>query len=120
MTLEQLKRRGFSLPNLWCFCEENEKNTEHHLVHCPRIWSLWSFLLAVLSVKWLAPLLVENFIICSNKTLVRKDENMLLKAALCCMVWEIWKEWNSVVFKDEVYTFYSWPSFVIGSDSLFF
>lgn len=50
VTLDQLKRRAFSLASR-CFCKEND-NIEYLLIHCPKVWSLWSFLLASLGVKW--------------------------------------------------------------------
>lgn len=42
MTLDQLKRRCFSLANRYYFCEEDEEIIEHFLVHCPKVWTVWS------------------------------------------------------------------------------
>lgn len=65
MTLDWLKRRGFSLANRCCFCGEDEENLEHLLIHCYKIWTLmWSSLLSALGIVWVAPLLVKDFIIC--------------------------------------------------------
>ena len=36
MTLDQLKRRGFSLGNRCCFCGDDEENIEHLLIYCPK------------------------------------------------------------------------------------
>ena len=49
MTLDQLKRRGFSLANRCCFCGEEEENIEL-FIHCPKISTLWSSLLAALDI----------------------------------------------------------------------
>ena len=52
MTLDQLKRRGFSLANRCCFCGDDEENIEHLLIHCTKIWALWSILVEALGIAW--------------------------------------------------------------------
>ena len=66
MTLDQLKRKGFSLANRCLFCGEDEENIEHLLIHCPRIWTLWSSLLAALGIVWVTPLLVKDHLLEQN------------------------------------------------------
>ena len=104
MTLDQLKRRGFSLANRCCFCGDDEENIEHLLIYCPKIWTRWSTLVEALGIMWVTPQLVQDFIICWNKPPMRKDERRISRAALCCLFWAIWKERNKVVFEDDVFS----------------
>ena len=130
MTSDQLKRRGFSLANRCCFCADDEEYIEHLLIHCTKIWALWSILVEALGIAWVTPRLVKDFIICWNKLPMRKDKRRISSTALCSLFWAIWKERNKVVFEDDVfslsrlkncfvhYSLCSWASLIPCSDSL--
>ena len=63
-TLNQLKRREFSLAANRCpLCEKEDENIEHFLIHCPMVWGILTFLLAAMGVAWVPPLLVKDLII---------------------------------------------------------
>ena len=74
MTMDQLKRRGFSLANRCSFCGKDGENIERFLIHCPMIWDLWYFLLAALGIVWVTTLLMKDLIIGWNKIPMRKEE----------------------------------------------
>ena len=78
MTLDPLKKRGFSLANRCCFCRDDEENIEHLLIYCTKIWAI---LVEALGIVWVTPQLVKGFIICWNKLLMRKDEIRISRAA---------------------------------------
>ena len=41
LTMDQLKKRDFSLANRCPFCGQTEEVLEHLFIHCPQIWDLW-------------------------------------------------------------------------------
>ena len=63
LTLDQLKRRGISLVNRCCLCEENEETIDHLLIHCPRAKILWDILLAITGFNWVPPCSVRQLLL---------------------------------------------------------
>lgn len=47
-TLDQLKRRGWCLPNRCYLCKGEEESTNHILLHCPKTIMLWYLIFAIL------------------------------------------------------------------------
>lgn len=75
------------------------------------------------------PWLVRDFIRCWNKIPVRKTDRNFKTAALCCLMWVIWKEYDTIVFKDAefslnwmksefIHAMWSWASVNTRFDSL--
>ena len=104
LTLDQLKRRRFSLVNRCYLCGEAEENIDYLLIHCLKIRTLWSSLLTALDIAWVTPLMTKDVIISWNKILLRKDDHKISRATFCCLFWAIWKEINKVVFEDEQFS----------------
>ena len=42
LTMDQLKKRGFSLVSRCAFCGKDEEFLEHLLIHCPKVWCMWT------------------------------------------------------------------------------
>ena len=63
LTLDQLKRRGFSLANRCYLCGEEEENVDHLLIHCLKIRTSWSSLLTALDIAWVKLLMTKDVII---------------------------------------------------------
>ena len=78
LTLDQLKRIGFSLANRFYRCGEEEENIDHLLIHCLKIRTFW--LLTALDIAWVKPLLIKNLIISWNKIPLRKDDRKISRA----------------------------------------
>lgn len=73
MTLDQLKRKRSSIANRCYFCEENKENIEHLLIHCPKVWTMWTSLLATVGFKWVIPWSVRDLICSWSKIQISKD-----------------------------------------------
>ena len=48
LTLDQLKKRGFSLASRCPLCGKVEETLEHLLIHCPKVWCMWTALFSLL------------------------------------------------------------------------
>ena len=81
MTMDQLKKRGFSLASRCPFCGKDKENIEHLLIHCPMIWGIWTSLLAALGIAWVPPLFVQDLIVGLERIPVRKDERQVWRVA---------------------------------------
>ena len=55
LTLDQLKRRGWTLANRCFFCLAEEESTNHILIHCTKTRVLWKLLFALFGVTWVLP-----------------------------------------------------------------
>ena len=55
LTMDQLKKRGFSLANRCLFCGQTEEVLEHLFIHCPKIWNLWTTLFSLSKSGWVVP-----------------------------------------------------------------
>ena len=88
LTLDQLNRRGFSLPNRCYLCGEEEENIDHLLIHYLKIRTLWFSLLTALDIAC-TPLMTKDVIISWNKIPLRKDDRKISRATLCCLFWAI-------------------------------
>ena len=47
LTMDQLKKRGFSLASRCPFCEQTEEVLKHLFIHCHKIWDLWTTLFSL-------------------------------------------------------------------------
>ena len=80
MTIDQLKRRGFSQANRCSLCGSDEENIEHLLIQCKMVWGLWVSL-AAMGVVWVSPYCIRDFLFSWKKISVRKDERKIWLAA---------------------------------------
>ena len=111
LTLDQLKRRGISLVNRCCLCEENEETIDHLLIHCSRAKILWDILLAITDFNWVFPRLVRQLLLAWQSVSVGKKRKRVWMAAPLCIFWTLWLERNKVVFENEVPSAHRMKSF---------
>ena len=45
--MDQLKKRGFSLASRCALCGKDEESLEHLLIHCPKVWCMWTAIFSV-------------------------------------------------------------------------
>ena len=53
LTLDQLKRRGWSIANRCLLCCAEEESINHILIHCTKTRVLWELLFASFGVTWI-------------------------------------------------------------------
>ena len=58
LTMDQLKKCGFSLASKCPFCGQKKEALEHFFIHCAKIWDLWTTLFSLPNGGWVCPYLV--------------------------------------------------------------
>ena len=100
-TLDQLKKRGFSLANMCCFCEKDEETANHILLHCEATRVLWNLLFSLFGIPWVNPFFVWDTLLGWRGSIVRKCWRLVWKAGPLCIFWSVWKASNGIVLRDE-------------------
>ena len=114
-----LKRRGRVLANRCFLCEEMEETVDHLLLHCSKARPLWDLLLAIVGVNWVFPLTFREALLSRSGSFVGKKHKKTWMVTLLIIFWTIWRERNSIVFNNNVfsaqrmkssflYNFWSW------------
>ena len=52
LTTDQLKRRGWNLPNRCFLCKEEEETNDHPFLFCSKASKLWSLIFSLFGVHW--------------------------------------------------------------------
>ena len=98
LTMNQLKRRGFPLASRCSLCGESEEDLHHLLIHCSKVWELWSGLISCANIAWACPYLARDFLLGWKATPIKKPDRKIWLAAPMHLIWAIWKEGNKVFF----------------------
>ena len=104
LTMDQLKKRGFSLASRCVFCGNDEESLEHLFIHCPKVWCMWTAIFSLSGGGWVCPFLVKDLLRGWLHLPMRKKDAKLWRAVPLCLLWAIWKEINRVVFDDEAFS----------------
>ena len=89
LTLDQLKRRGWTLANRFFFCLVEEESTNHILIHCTKTRVLWELLFTLFGVTWVLPYSVRETLFCWLGSFVGKKRKKAWKLALLCLFWAV-------------------------------
>ena len=135
LTTDQLRRRGFPLASRCFFCNRDEEVLKHILLHCSKIWGLWTTLFSIQGGEWVCPSSMLEFFLGWINLSTRKEDKKFWRMVALCLLWAIWKETNIIVFEDVQFslvrlksfflrTLSSWANFISDMDhtpiSLFF
>lgn len=88
-------KREWMMVNRCSLCKASEKSNNHILIHCERTRRLWTFLLAIFSLKWVFPAIIKNLL------LKGKFRRHVWQMDPLCLLWCIWKEQNHIIFNGE-------------------
>ena len=72
LTLDQLKRRGWTLPNKCYLCKGEDKSASHILLHCPMANMLCHLVFAMTGVQRVMPLSIKDALFSSRGAFVGK------------------------------------------------
>ncbi|KAL4199871.1 hypothetical protein AMTRI_Chr03g53480 [Amborella trichopoda] len=80
-----------------CLCDE--ESNPHLFIHCDLALNLWSRLLRHLGRTWVTPVSLLALFKLSLNSLWPKVGRLLWKAPIAAMIWVIWTERNSRIFR---------------------
>ncbi|CAN1832347.1 Putative ribonuclease H protein At1g65750 [Linum perenne] len=100
LTIDNLKRRGFQMPNRCslCFCEEESVN--HIFILCPFSTRVWRLLSSKLSFSGPFAAEATDFISSWKGMNCVIPFQLASKVILHCFFWFIWWERNNRIFRD--------------------
>ena len=85
LTLDQLKKRGWKMPNGCYMCKEEEETRVHILLHCPKARILWQLLFALFSVQWVMHSSVRGLILSWGGFPIGRKRKKAWKVAPLCL-----------------------------------
>ena len=83
LTLDQLKKRGWTLANRSFFCCEKEESIDHILIHCTKTRVLWELLFALFGVMWVLPYSVRDTLLGWHGINMGKKHKVWMATPLC-------------------------------------
>lgn len=101
LTIDNLQRRGFHLPN-WCvLCKKDRETVEHFLIHCEVTYQLWVFYLSFFGMYWIMPKRVIELVASWRCTSRNKVALRVWRLVPHVIFWTVWRERNNRVFNDK-------------------
>ena len=102
VTLDQLKRKGWRIPNRCFLCQTCEESIDHLLLHCEKTREVWMLLLFLFGVSWVFPFSVKETLLGWRGSFVGKKRKVAWQVGSLCLFWVIWKARNKIDFEDSV------------------
>ena len=129
LTTDQLKRRGWILPNRCYLCKMEEETSDHLLLFCKKATMLWRLLFSLFDVQWVLHSSIKRNLMAWHGASVCKGKEKAWRAAPLCLMWTLWRERNDRVLNDNertdqalklsfLYTFVNWCRVYLESHSL--
>ena len=94
LTLDQLGRRGWRIPNKCYMCKEDEETSDYILLHCIKARNLWQLVFALFGVQWVMHSSIRGFFLGWSGSFVGKKGKKAWKVSPLCVFWTIWRERN--------------------------
>ena len=100
LTTDQLKRRGWNMPNRCFLCKEEEETNDHLFLFCNKASMLGNMIFSLFSVQWVLQSIVRGDLLGWNDAFVGKRRVKAWRTAPLCLMWTLWKERNGRAFND--------------------
>ena len=89
LTLDQLKRREWSIPNTCFLCCAEEVSIDHILIHCIKAKVLWELLFALFGVMWVLHLSIRDTLLGWHDSFMGKKCRKVWRVAPLCLFWSV-------------------------------
>ena len=89
LTLDQLKRRGWTLPNKCYLCKCVEETTNHLLLHCSKARMVWHLILGLFGVEWVMHSSMRENLLGWHDYFMRKKGEKAWRVTLLCLFWTL-------------------------------
>ena len=100
MTTDQLKKRGWNIPNRFFLCKEEEETNDHLFLFCNKVSMLWNLIFSLFGVQWVLHSTMRGNLLGWNDAFVGQRRAKAWRAAPLCLMWTLWKERNERAFND--------------------
>ncbi|XP_026415900.1 uncharacterized protein LOC113311274 [Papaver somniferum] len=98
LTLSMLSRRGIVIENILCpFCNSSEESVEHLFLHCSFVGQIWEHVLQQLSIVWVHPTTVLEFVWKWKLKISIKPLVFLRYCVPFAIWWIVWLERNDIL-----------------------
>ena len=104
LTLDQLKKRGWTLANRCFLCCVEEESIDHILIHCTKARVLWELLFVFFGLMWVLPYSVRDTLLGWRSINLGKKRSKVWMTAPLCLFWAVWKERNKIAFENEEFS----------------
>jgi hypothetical protein len=85
----------------WCvMCKKHGESVDHLLLHCDVARGVWSFFYSLFGGEWVMPSSVLDLLTGWGTVLGRGPGFHIWKQVPLCVLWGLWRERNSRLFKD--------------------
>ena len=100
LTTDQLKRRGWNMPNRCFLCKEEEETNDLLFLFCNKASMLWNLIFSLFSAQWVLHSTVRGNLLGWNGAFVGKRRAKAWRDGPLCLMWTLWKERNGRAFND--------------------
>ena len=81
---DELRRRGWRMPNRCYVCKAEEEMGDHILLHCPKVSILWQLVFALFHVQWVMHSSVREVLLSWSGFLVSQKRKKAWKVVPLC------------------------------------
>ena len=98
LTLENLWHKGVAVID-WCYmCKKSGELVNHLLLHCPIAYELWSVVWTLFGLLWVMPYGIFDLFLSWQGFFGGHWSIDFWRAVPHCVLWCIWRKWNSRCF----------------------
>lgn len=99
----QMRRPGKSISPDWCvMCRSHADSHDHMFLHSDSARCLWHNLFGVEAEVWVSPAIVTSFLQVKYRGFGKgMNRSILLQCGVFTILWCIWTEHNSRIFKEK-------------------
>lgn len=101
LTLDNLQKRGFHLPNQCVLCTCSEESVNHLFLHCPLAFDLWQFVFSVFGFHWVMPKCMKDVIYSWSGWCGTQGRGKIWNIIPHFLLWRIWGEQNTRTFEGD-------------------
>ena len=100
LTINQLKKRGWNMPNRCYLSKEKEEASDHLFLFFKKATMLWRLIFSLFGVQRVLHSSIKRNLSGWHDAFVGKMREKAWRATHLCLLWTLWKERNERAFND--------------------
>ena len=92
LTLDQLKRKVWSITNKRFLCCVEKESIDHILIYCIKVRVLWELLFTLFGVIWVLSFSIRESLLSWLGCFVGEKHIKVWMTTLLCVFWSVWKK----------------------------